>query len=102
MTHAGERVGDRIAHHVDVVGEPRDQPAGRRVLEEGEVESQDVGEDAALQVGDDALPDEGHQHRLPVGGGASDQRDPDHRDGYHDEERAVFSRKIWSSTGSMR
>ena len=44
----------------------RDEPARRRVLEEGEVEAEDVGEDPALQIGDDALADEGHQHRLPV------------------------------------
>ena len=50
----------------------------------------DVGEDPALQIGDDALPDEGHQHRLPVGGGAPDQRYPDDRDRDHDEQRAVL------------
>ena len=90
LDHAGERVRDGVAHHVDVVGEPRDEPAGRRVLEEREVEAKDVGEDPALQIGDDALANEGHQHRLPVGGGAPDQRYPDDRDRDHDEQRAVL------------
>ena len=60
LDHAGERVRDGVAHHVDVVGKPRDEPAGRGVLEEGEVEAEDVSEDPALQIGDDALADEGH------------------------------------------
>ena len=49
-----------------------------------------MGEDAALEIGDDALADEGHQHRLPIGGGAPDQRDPDDHGGDHDEQRAVL------------
>ena len=90
LDHAGERVGDGVAHHVDVVGQPRDEPTGRRVLEEREVESEDVGEDPALQVGNDALADEGHQHRLSVRRDTPDQRDHDDRDGHHDEQRAVL------------
>src|SRR3546814_1886820 len=73
-----------------VVDEVRDQRAGRAVVEESEVGADQLVEELLLDLGDHAVPDMAHQHRLAVGGTPTQREDRagGERDGV--EQRRLF------------
>ncbi|PPR17782.1 MAG: hypothetical protein CFH37_00896, partial [Alphaproteobacteria bacterium MarineAlpha9_Bin7] len=74
LAEPGQHIGHRDAHLIDIDGETRNQLAGRIVVEKTDVHPCQVREQAVLVVGDDAKPNETHQHRLTVTGEPLDQK----------------------------
>ncbi len=68
-----------VSQHRRVVGEPRDDLAGARQLEELRREPQQVVEDVAAQVGRHALAQQRHEVEAGVGGGRHHDDDRQHR-----------------------
>ncbi len=78
LADAGKHGRGGAAQHGGVVREARDQAAGGIGVEIGEVGPHQPGEQGELDIGDNALADRGHQHRLPVAGKPLDQRQRHH------------------------
>ena len=101
LAQPGQDGGRGAAQHVGVVGEARDQRAGRVGMEKGEIGAHQPGEQRELDIGDDALADRRHQHRLAVAGEAlgEGQRDDRRRDDI--EQRPSCATKTRSSIGCI-
>ena len=86
---AGERGRHSRAQQVHVDREARDQRARRGVVEERQVGGHEMGVEPLLHVGDDALADDVHQHRLAIVGGALGGEHRHHHERYDHEHVAV-------------
>ena len=89
LGHAGERATEHLVQVLDVVQEVGDQLARGQAVEVGEVRAHQVGEQVALQSGDDALTDRAHQIGLSEGRDRLDQRDRDDRQRDHHQHVLV-------------
>ncbi len=75
LADAAEDIRRGAAQQRGVAGEPRDQGTARMGMEIGEVGAHQPGEQRDLHIGDHALADAVHQHRLAVIGETLDDGD---------------------------
>ena len=79
LQHRRDGIGERGAHQGDVVGDARDDGAGRRAVEERQRQMLDVIVQRVAQVGDDALADVLGQVGAAEADDAAEEEDADDR-----------------------